>query len=55
MGRHITLKALNRQTKEQAALKFQEFYSCLLETDIKVFIDRLKLPNRITGAGFVLY
>jgi hypothetical protein len=34
---------------------FQEFYSSLLETDIKVFTDGSKLVNRIAGAGFAIY
>jgi hypothetical protein len=34
---------------------FYEFYSTLLETDIKVFTDNLKLVNRMAGAGFAIY
>jgi hypothetical protein len=34
---------------------FHEFYSSLLEIDIKVFIDGLKLVNRMVGAGFTIY
>jgi hypothetical protein len=34
---------------------FQEFYSSLPETDIKVFTDGLKLVNRMAGAGFTIY
>jgi hypothetical protein len=34
---------------------FHEFYSSLLETDIKVFTDSLKLVNGIAGAGFAIY
>jgi hypothetical protein len=43
------------QTKQQEARLFQEFYSSLLETDIKVFIDGLKLANRMAGASFAIY
>jgi hypothetical protein len=42
-------------TKEQAAIKFQEFYSSLPGTDMKVFTDGSKLPHGMTGTGFVLY
>jgi hypothetical protein len=34
---------------------FHEFYSSLLETDIKVFTDGSKLVNRMAGAGFAIY
>jgi hypothetical protein len=34
---------------------FREFYSSLLETDIKVFMDGSKLANRMAGAGFAIY
>jgi ribonuclease HI len=43
------------QTKRQAARVFQEFYSSLPETDIKVFTDGSKLANGMAGAGFAIY
>lgn len=43
------------QTKKQAASQFQDFLSSLPKTDIKVFSDGSKLPNRMTGAGYTLY
>jgi hypothetical protein len=43
------------QTKKQAAASFQDFYTSLSDTDIKVFTDGSKLANGIAGAGFVLY
>jgi ribonuclease HI len=51
----LRIRAPRRLTKEQAAIKFQEFYSSLPGTDMKVFTDGSKLPNRMTGAGFALY
>ncbi|KAI9035498.1 ribonuclease H family protein [Aspergillus affinis] len=43
------------QTKAQAASSFQNFYTSLPQTDIKVFTDGSKLANGMAGAGFALY
>jgi ribonuclease HI len=44
-----------KQTKEQAAACFRDFYSSLPQTDIKIFSDGSKLRNGMTGVGFAIY
>jgi ribonuclease HI len=51
----LRIKAPSGLSKEQAAANFQDFYSSLPGTDMKVFTDGSKLPNGMAGAGFALY
>ncbi|KAI9034981.1 ribonuclease H family protein [Aspergillus affinis] len=48
------IRAPAGQTKEQVASSFQNFYTYLPQTDIKVFTDGSKLANGMAGAGFAL-
>jgi hypothetical protein len=50
---HLRIRAPT-QSKE-AAISFQDFYTSLPGTDIKVFTDGSKLANGMTGAGYALY
>lgn len=53
-GAQLRIKAANGRLKAQAAADFQDFYSSLPSTDMKVFTDGSKLPNRMAGAGCAL-